>query len=352
VEQPAGDVFYRVQPGATFRVHTPAGEVAVLGTCFRVKVEDAVNGRDLKVGVVGAAVGAAALVSVYEGKVAVSRGGDRVTLTAGESARADERGIRRGEGATAAEGARADADGGRAIDPVMEANANLAESVRDYKRRLEAIESQKAVIAQKLAQAEQKLSTVGDDGGAGSARSQFDLTQDDWKELAREGTVKARFPCLQPRGKDGEITGAELQKAGFAPGDAPVLQQALEASRARLWATIRPLCVNALQGDAAMADKLGGATCAVLVRDIAASSGVDVSEDMREVAEIRAGLRQLPEGGGDPVVKMTLALTRAGEGLEQDLAKQLGPEDAHRLLYSGNTPGCWNNDSWGVGPRP
>ena len=40
VEQAAGDVFYRVEPGAKFRVHTPAGDVEVKGTCFAVKVKD------------------------------------------------------------------------------------------------------------------------------------------------------------------------------------------------------------------------------------------------------------------------------------------------------------------------
>ena len=33
VVQSSGDVFYRVEPGARFRVHTPAGDVEVKGTC-------------------------------------------------------------------------------------------------------------------------------------------------------------------------------------------------------------------------------------------------------------------------------------------------------------------------------
>ncbi len=104
VTQSAGDVFYRVERGGAFRVHTPSGDVQVLGTCFRVRVENeengegAVNLRDLKVGAFGAALGAAAFVSVYEGKVAFSQ--PEPTERASRSRRARARrgdGLRRGE---------------------------------------------------------------------------------------------------------------------------------------------------------------------------------------------------------------------------------------------------------------
>jgi ferric-dicitrate binding protein FerR (iron transport regulator) len=38
VSQPAGSVFYRIEPGGDFVVGTPAGDVTVTGTCFRVEV--------------------------------------------------------------------------------------------------------------------------------------------------------------------------------------------------------------------------------------------------------------------------------------------------------------------------
>jgi ferric-dicitrate binding protein FerR (iron transport regulator) len=82
--QDRGDVFWRVEPGARFAVRTPAGEVAVKGTCFRVKVLAG-----------AAAAGVAIAVVVYEGKVGVSRAGTHVDLAAGESAETDERGVHR-----------------------------------------------------------------------------------------------------------------------------------------------------------------------------------------------------------------------------------------------------------------
>lgn len=66
-----------------------------------------------------------------------------------------------------------------------------------------------------------------------------------------------------------------------------------------------------------------------------------------QVAEIRAGLR--PEPGPNekvnPMVKMFLALTGANKAFEADLAKALGPEEAHRLAYSDEL--CAGAHSWG-----
>jgi hypothetical protein len=81
VEQPTGDVFWRVSPGGPFDVKTPGGAVLVKGTCFRVKV------------LAGAALGAAIVVAVYEGRVVVSHGAKSVSLVAGQTAEANERGV-------------------------------------------------------------------------------------------------------------------------------------------------------------------------------------------------------------------------------------------------------------------
>ncbi len=368
VTQPAGDVFYRVEPGGAFRVHTPAGDVEVLGTCFRVVVsppsgggaqqrtEGDVNARDIKAGAIGAALTATAFVSVYEGKVAVSRASDRVTLTAGESATSDATGVHRGA-AKGADGASAADDNAAAsadeADPLAKANANLADSVREYKQRLEAIEAQKKGVEKQLAEAQEKLAIAQNDGQAPPKKSDFDLTQDDWKRLAQEGKVNAHFPCVGPSAKNrDEISDDSLQKAGLAPQDRSILQSAYDASRKRVWqGTIRPLCIKAVKGDAALADRLGPGTCQSLIQDVAAQNGEDVEEEMHEVAEIRAGMRPMPADGGGDVLKMMLALSLESGAVEQDLAKSLGPDEAHRVVFVDEV-GCWNNSSWGVGPRP
>ena len=78
VQQRRGSVFYRVDRGDQFRVTTPAGEVEVTGTCFRVSMSAATT--------LSAMV---TMVSVLEGSVKVSSGPDGQTLSvqAGETVR-------------------------------------------------------------------------------------------------------------------------------------------------------------------------------------------------------------------------------------------------------------------------
>src|SRR5258706_2302539 len=144
VTQSRGNVFYRIEPGAQFRVHTEAGDVTVKGTCFRVKVREEDMKRDIKVGAAGAIVGAAVFVGVYEGKVALSRASAHVDVPAGQSARADASGVKPSgdlaHGEKLFDGA---PDPESKDDPLVTANASLADSVKLYKTRLEQIEAEK-----------------------------------------------------------------------------------------------------------------------------------------------------------------------------------------------------------------
>jgi hypothetical protein len=77
VQQRRGSVFYRVDGGAPFRVVTPAGEVEVTGTCFRVTLG----------GGPAALAAMTTLVSVLEGSVKVGSGEHALTVKAGEAVR-------------------------------------------------------------------------------------------------------------------------------------------------------------------------------------------------------------------------------------------------------------------------
>lgn len=85
VDQPRGRVFYRVDDGP-LSVRTPAGEVAVRGTCFTVEVEE--MSPALQAGLAGALVGALVTVAVYEGTVTVTNPHGAVELSPGQAARA------------------------------------------------------------------------------------------------------------------------------------------------------------------------------------------------------------------------------------------------------------------------
>jgi hypothetical protein len=114
VRQDEGDVFWRVDPtGGPFVVHTPAGEVTVKGTCFRVRV------------LAGVGVTAVAIaVFVYEGKVGVSHAGTEVDLAAGESARTDEHGVHRTTAVEDEPAAPARDDAARAVARLDRAHAD------------------------------------------------------------------------------------------------------------------------------------------------------------------------------------------------------------------------------------
>lgn len=357
VVQAHGDVFYRVEPGARFRVHTPAGDVEVKGTCFAVKIRGEaqegveageMNKRDVKSGVVGAAVTALAFVAVYEGKVAVSHAGERVDLGAGESAQASSSGVAKsgslGDGERRFEAKVAAGD-----EPLTKANESLVSQVGEYRRRLEAITAQKVELEQTLKNTEQKLAASSPDASRAKSRAEFDLGADDWKELAKDGTIKFMMPCKRPA--SWVASPGQLDKLALAPGDGPVLQDAYAKSNARMWGTIKPLCAQAV-GSVEVAEKIGVDTCIHLVLDqTKEKEKSSVNEAMRQVAEIRAGQRPMPAANDPmgPVTKMFLALTGEMKSFEGDLAQSLGPEEAHRIAFAEGM--CMGRSTFG-GPGP
>ena len=347
VTQARGNVFYRVEPGAAFRVHTGAGDVEVKWTCFRVKVREDEMKRDVKAGAVGAVIGAAVFVGVYEGKVALSRANGNIDVPAGQTARADASGVKPtgdlANGERLFDGAAAD----QKDDPLVAANASLADSVRLYKTRLEEIEAEKKKLQQELTVAQQKL--AAEDGGTFTPKSEFDLTQDDWKDLAKKGQVRARLPCKGPNGW--VYSAKNLDKLGLPPQDGPIIGKAMEASAKRTWSILRPMCAE-LIGGADIADRVGPQTCQALVLDMTQQKdGPAADEAMRQVAEIRAGERPMPSDAAmTPLLRLLLALTGETKQIEADLAQSLGPDEAHRIVYA--EVGCWSNSGWGVGPRP
>jgi ferric-dicitrate binding protein FerR (iron transport regulator) len=358
VVQDHGDVFYRVEPGARFRVHTPAGDVEVKGTCFAVKIRGEghtegtdMNMRDVKSGVIGAALSAFAFVAVYEGKVAVSHASEHADVAAGEGAQLGAGGVTKsgalGAGeksfdAKAAANAAGDA-------PLAQANENLVAQVSEYRARLEAIAAQKVELEKTLKNTEQKLAAKGDASAGRPPRAEFDLGADDWKELSKDGTIKFMRPCSR---ENAWLPKPEtLQMLALAPQDGPVLQSAYKSSNARLWTVIRPLCAQEVGSDK-VADRIGVDTCIHLVLDsIRAKDSESSNEAMRQVGEVRAGIRPQvdPSLQSSPVVKMFTALTSEGKNFENDLAQSLGPDEAHRVTYAEGM--CMASSTFG-GPGP
>jgi hypothetical protein len=334
VTQDGGDVFYRAS--GPMKVKTPAGEVTVKGTSFRVKVMK----REIVSGVAGAAIGAALFVGVYEGKVAVSHAKGTADVAAGESVTVDGGGegeVKKGE---LTQSAQAFDD-----EAMMAANRNLVDQVRLYKERLQTIETEKTKVEKRLADAEQKLATA--DGGS-AARHPFDLTADDWAEMAKNGVVKARTPCI--KGPEWTPPAEQLQKAGLSPQDGAVIKNAYKASNDRVWRAVKPLCVQVV-GKEELADHLGTGACIHLVHEVSYSKDRKGTEDaMRLVAEIRAGQKPMP-GPNEvihPEARLMLALSGELKAFEDDVAQSFGPEEAHRIAFSDAF--CMGSSTWSTGP--
>lgn len=339
VEQRTGDVFYRVDEGEPFLVHTPAGVVTVKGTCFRVRVrpaqasetgDDMLKKRDAAAATAGAALAALTVVTVYEGSVQLSHAGQEVAVGAGESAAADESGVDKldGDGLARAEAALAK----RAADAEARGD-ELAQGVADLRRKVGRLEKQKSELEEQLGDAKARLekASAGDPSGL---EHDFDLSEDDWAALAEEGTVKYRVPCMLPapwRPSQKAVDGL-----GLSPDDVDTINEAYARSNDRVWSSLRELCVDAI-GNEAVVDILGADSCVHVITDVASKDDpAAAGEAQRLVAEMRAGKAPLPGPGQDvhPTVAVFLTMTGELDRFEADLAEAYGPEEAHRLAFA------------------
>ena len=351
VRQDRGDVFYRVEPSARFVVETTVGEVEVLGTCFRVHIEEPepegidVSKKQLMGMSAGAALGAVAVVVVYEGRVQLSQAGEGVAIGAGEVGQLDERGAQRLEvGAAALEAAQLRArDPSRVLVNVRSQDEEaLRQGIAAANEKLQALEAEKGALAERLGRAQAELARRS--GGEPRGRDEFDLDREDWKELAAKGTVKYRLPCQY----DGGWTPSadQLDALGLAPDDAETIRAAYERSRRRVWNVVGRLCEDA-GGAPEMVDSISTDTCTHIVMDVARSKDMaSAKAALHAVAEVRAGLRDPPAEPHHPVYDLFYTLSGEAQALEADLAESFGPEEAKRITFSKQV--CAGSNTYGM----
>lgn len=288
--------------------------------------------RDLTSGLIGAALSAVAVLGIgrYGAHVAAVAAGEAQKPGQGQSAGPGPRST----GASSGNGSAA-IDQGSADHPVERANLNLVEQVSEYRRRLEDIAAEKATLEASLKKTQEKLAAAESDGG-GKRRNEWDLTQDEWSDLAKKGQVNWRTPCYD---RDGWLPSPDvLAHLGLSAQDGVGIRGAYERSYQRLWAQIRPICSQELGTPSAdLLERIGPDACVHLVYDI--EMAIDKNAAMEahtQVAEIRAGLRPEPALGEKvhPVLKLFLLVSRANAAFEADLAKSFGPDEAHLLAYS------------------
>ncbi|HTR50821.1 MAG TPA: hypothetical protein VMJ10_08955 [Kofleriaceae bacterium] len=297
VEQDRGSVFYRVERGASFVVHTPMADATVLGTCFRINVNDKENamiGRDFGAGLVGALAATGVLVGVYEGKVRVSHAQQDVTVTAGETAIADSGGVRRAD--------------------TQAASIEHATAVQ-LRARLAALEQEKATLEHELAA-----------GHAASAKSPYDLAADDWAKMAEKGEFKYQLPCFQHDGY--RPTTAQLDKLGLTPGDADAIQAAYRHANQQFGTDMSAICGSNSESD--VSSCISG-----LFRNLYTDGADSAKLAYTEVDEIRAGKRPMPPlAEQSQSLRMLLLFSEGMNGFEAELAQTFGADKAHEIAYA------------------
>jgi hypothetical protein len=221
------------------------------------------------------------------------------------------------------------------------ANANLAETVRRTQARLEENDREKQELERQLRTAQAQLAASGGDGGP--KRNEFDLTPDDWKDLAKTGTIKSRYPCSFEG--DWHLSPEQANALGLSPDDAAAVERAYLDEEDRIAGVIQPGCAKVL-GNAELARRLGPKVCTAVLTD----SVKDPHPAMQLVADIEAGNlpRPAPEHL-DPLASLLLAEADSMHVLQADLAKTFGPEEAHRLAFADELGSC--SGTWG-GPAP
>jgi hypothetical protein len=214
------------------------------------------------------------------------------------------------------------------VDPAMLANANLAESVSECSHQLALVTEENV----RLEQLDAEHNAATDAGKSALARriARRDLSLDDWKQLARAGTVKYVLPCASFNPSPETLDGL-----GLEPHDIPVVRDAFVAARALAWGQVRPLCASAV-GSLNAADTLGLEACPQLILSSEKATNPNAADvAMRAVAAARAGLSDaLP--AGDPVAATFFALTAVAKDAESHIGAQLGPDAARVAVYGTN----------------
>lgn len=329
VRQGAGEVFYRVERGGAFVVHTPVARVEVTGTCFRVEVLPMVKRAHVIGAVVGAAATAAVLVTVYEGKVRLANGSGAVVLGAGESGSASS------GSPTVVAASNAERQRRSPASPVTD-----AEGGEELRARYHA-------QTQALAEARRRLAEVEDKANAkaGDDKLWFHPSKEELVRRARDCTLRWDMPAVLwhrqlPARLARSYTDSEEERS--------IIAETRERLADRVGATVRRLYVETT-GDERSSHMLSLSAMTEEIRQ----KGLEGEEQRvyQRLSAERAGLAAPPGDAtnqGSPYERLMRLLTTAGDDYERDLANQLGPARARALREkhngwenkSGNSPGC------------
>ena len=331
IAQSAGSVFYRVQRGGPFRVETPHGAVRVTGTCFRVEVQDMKRPwRD----VAAAGIGAALVVTVYEGSVlfAGKDGGGETRVAAGETLLA---------GADGAKVVAGDPASGAALAAEMPAAPEASASREELLRRDALQRAEIAALRGKvrdLAGAGGGRTLGGRSARTPSGRPWFDPSKEDLVKFAAECRVGYDLPPVMGT-EPMRIGPRQAEEMGLSGDETAAFNRVMDSIHDYYVAELRKLYIEVV-GDASRADDLSPDAMWSELRD--KSPPGEQERANQKIAQERAGLAQPPADLSQvSAIERGMRLQASlGERTEREMASAIGPERARALREK--------NDGWGM----
>ncbi|MEM6532798.1 MAG: hypothetical protein AAF654_09240 [Myxococcota bacterium] len=321
VFQKTGSVFYRVEPGGSFEVETPTGTIVATGTCFRVEVR---MKKVLASAAAGIAIGAATVVTVYEGSVDVSgavagtrslEAGEAVTLlNSGPAVAAEEH--RRVE-APAASTVRVEGDTPTPLERFIALDRDAVPSRAQHVAAIREVER----LRNRVSTLEEQLNERQEHG-----RKAYDIPDEELIRMADECEVT--YDWNPPSDRPSTVSDETAEALELDTEQRHQIDRVFEETNARLAESLRELYVE-LTGD----PNVGSLSFAAIMGEIADKTPRDeVQRVMQRLSSERAGLMVPPDDiSSTSVYERYLRLAHgAGDQLQTDMGRAVGDDLAGR----------------------
>lgn len=351
VHQTEGDVFYRVDGPTDLSVETPAGNVDVEGTCFRVRISDAdieteeneMRRTTAATAAMGIALGALVTVTVYEGRVAFANDSGDITAEAGEEIVARRGETPRSRQAFEAEtlGERSATPSSPSLDPRERARLESS-SPAELRARIDAMRERE--VAQ-LAEIQRLRGQVEAEEQPHHQRHWYPPSQSELEELAQRCDIQLDLPPvlgIEP----GEVGDDASQELGLQPGEELALNEAIARVQRDFNDQLRALY------DEATGTEAGALSPHAILTDLRDKGAPgEVSHILERIARERAGLQAPPAEATWSAVERAYRAYAALPAVFQDtVAESLGAERAEQLrAENGGWP--WGRSSHGGCPE-